>query len=100
LDGGKILLPPQVLLVLGSKCGDQVVRVHDDVDKSVQESEESGVTAWGKFDAEPHRHGHDPVVDHVEGRNVVVFLPQNEEDLEEDYWVERESKRLMGTNRI
>lgn len=43
LQGGEILLPPEVLLELGSEGGEQVVRVHHDVDEGVEQSEEGAV---------------------------------------------------------
>lgn len=45
LQTGQILLPPQVFLDFGSQSGQQVVRVHDDVHESVQQTEERTVTA-------------------------------------------------------
>lgn len=45
LQTGQILLPPQVFLDFGSQSGQQVVRVHDNVYESVQQTEERTVTA-------------------------------------------------------
>lgn len=46
LHRGQVLLPPEVFLVLGSEAGDQIVRVHDDVDEGVDNTKESAVAAW------------------------------------------------------
>lgn len=51
------------------------------MDEGVEEAEEGGVTAGGEFNAEPNGHGHHTVVDHVEGRDMVVLFPQDEKDL-------------------
>ena len=45
LDGGQILFPPKVFLVLGSHGSQQVVGVHYDVNERVDEAEESAVAA-------------------------------------------------------
>lgn len=81
LDGGEVLLPPEVLLVLRAQRGQEVVGVHDDVHEGVEEAEEGRVPAGGELHAEPHRHRHHAVVDHVQGGDVVVLLTQDEEDL-------------------
>lgn len=46
LQGGEIFLPPEILLKAGSEGTEQVVGVHDDVDKSVQQAEEGTVSTW------------------------------------------------------
>ena len=45
LEGGHVLLPPDVLLVLRSHRGQHVVGVHEDVDESVEQAEESCMAA-------------------------------------------------------
>ncbi len=40
LECCEVLLPPEVLLVLGAECGEEVVHVHPDVDERVEEGEE------------------------------------------------------------
>lgn len=45
LQGGEVLLPPEVRLDRGTERREQVVRVHHDVDEGVQETEEGRVTA-------------------------------------------------------
>lgn len=40
LQGGQIFLPPQVLLDVGSQRGQQVVGVHDDMHKGIEQTEE------------------------------------------------------------
>ena len=41
-----VLLPPDVLLVLGIEGGQQVVAVHHHVNKTVQRTHEDTVTPW------------------------------------------------------
>lgn len=79
LESGEVFLPPDVLLVLGSHSGHHVIEVHDDVNESVEQAEESRVTAGSETNAEPHAHWHDAVVNHVQKRNVLFFFPQNKE---------------------
>lgn len=56
----------------------------------VEESEEGGVAAWRELHAKPHGHGHDAVMDHVQGRDVVELFAQHEEELEKVHaWVSR-----------
>lgn len=81
LEGGEILLPPDVLLVLWAHRRDHVVEVHDDMHEGVEESEEGRVTTWREFQAHPDREGHDSVVDYVQRRDLLVLLAQNEEEL-------------------
>lgn len=66
LQGGEVLLPPEVLLELGSEGGEQVVRVHHNVDEGVEQSEEGAVATGSELDAEPHGHGHASVVNDVQ----------------------------------
>lgn len=65
-----------------SKCRQKVIRVHDDVDESVEEAEEGGMAAGGEFNAKPHRHRHDTVVDHMKSGDLVVLFAENEEELQ------------------
>lgn len=83
LQRGQVLLPPEEALELGSHGGEQVVRVHDDVHEGVEQAEEGAVAAGGELDAEPHRHRHAAVVDHVQGGHLAGLLSQNEEHLRE-----------------
>lgn len=41
-----MLLPPDVLLVFRSKTSYQVIRVHDDVDERVDDTEEGRMAIW------------------------------------------------------
>ena len=45
LQGGHVLLPPDVLLVLWAHGGQHVVSVHEDVHESVEQTEEGGMTS-------------------------------------------------------
>lgn len=93
LQGGQVLLPPEVPLHGGPESREQVVRVHDYVHERVQEAEEGAVPAGGELHPEPHRHGHHPVMDHVQGRYVVVLLPQHEEYLQRNHPVRQPASR-------
>lgn len=46
LDGGEVLLPPQVLLVVWAHGSQTVVRVHDDMDHTVEKGMECSHTTW------------------------------------------------------
>jgi len=48
LQGGQVLLPPQIFLHVGAQGSQQVVGVHDYVDERVQQSEERAVTTCWK----------------------------------------------------
>lgn len=79
LEGGEVLLPPDVLLVLRSHGGDHVVEVHDDVYEGVEEGEEGRVAARCELESHPDRERHNTVVDHVQGRDMLVLLAEDEE---------------------
>ena len=80
LDGGQVLLPPQVFLVFGSHGRQQVVGVHDHVDERVQNTEESGVASRCEFDPPPDGRRHDAVVNDVQIGDLIEFLAHDEED--------------------
>lgn len=65
LQSSEVLFPPDILLELRSHGGDHVIKVHDDVYKSVKKSEEGAVAARGKLHAHPDRRGHDAVMNDV-----------------------------------
>lgn len=48
LNGGEVLLPPQVLLVVGAHGRQPIVSVHDDMDHTVQQSMERPHPTWNK----------------------------------------------------
>jgi len=75
LQRGEILLPPEVLLHAGPERGQQVVRVHDDVHKGVEQAEESAVATWGELDSKPDAHGHAAMVDHMQCGHMLILLP-------------------------
>ena len=50
------------------------------MDAHVEEHEEGGVTAPDKLEEDPADHGHDGVVDHMEGGQLIVLLSQNKEE--------------------
>lgn len=80
LQAGEVLLPPEVLLELGSEGREQVVRVHYDVYEGVEQSEEGTVATWSELDAEPHGHGHATVVNDVQRRHLTSFFAHHEEE--------------------
>lgn len=75
-----MLLPPQVLLILGAHGGQQVVRVHDDVNEGVEHSEERSVATGREFDTPPNGGRHDAVVNHMQIGDLVKLFTQNEKD--------------------
>ena len=46
LEGGEVLLPPEVGLHLGTEGGEEVVRVHQDVNHGVDETAERLLATW------------------------------------------------------
>lgn len=54
LDGRQIFLPPKELLILWAERSEEVIRIHDDMYESVDQPEESGMTAGQKLEAPPH----------------------------------------------
>ena len=80
LQRRQMLLPPQVLLILGAHGGQQVVRVHDDVNEGVEHSEERSVATGREFDTPPNGGRHDAVVNHMQIGDLVKLFTQNEKD--------------------
>ena len=81
LEGREILFPPDELLVLWTHGGHHVIKVHDDVDKSVEQTEEGRVATGSEANTEPDTHRHDAVMNDMQERNVFVLFAQNEEEL-------------------
>ena len=81
LESGEVLLPPNVLLVLRTHGSHHVVKVHDNVDESVEQTEKGRVATGSEADSEPDAHWHDAVVNDVEQGDVLVLFAQNEEKL-------------------
>lgn len=82
LQAGQVLLPPEEPLELGAHGGKQVVRVHDNVHKGVEQAEKGAVAAGRELDAEPHGHGHATVVDDVQSGHLAGLLAEHKEYLE------------------
>lgn len=59
LNGGEVLLPPQVFLVFWAHSTKSVVCVHNDVNNTVEESMECSQTTWSKADSKPPSEWHD-----------------------------------------
>lgn len=85
LESGQVLLPPDVLLIFRAHGGNHVIEVHDDVDERVQESKECAVTTWGEFQSHPNAHWHNSMVNNVQRRHLVVFLPQDKEECVKEF---------------
>jgi len=79
LDAGHVLLPPQVLLVLGSHCGHHVVEVHDNVHARVENANDYALLAGSVLQVAPGEEHRDGVMVHVEERHLVVLLAQHKE---------------------
>jgi len=75
-----VLLPPQVLLHLGSEGGEEVVGVHDDVHEGVDPTDEGTMSAGIVLAGAPADHGHDGVVVHMQEGHLAVVLAQHKED--------------------
>jgi len=67
LQLGEVLLPPEVLLHVGSKRREKVVRVHYDVDKGVETDDERRMAVGADAVPEPAVEHDEAVVHHVEG---------------------------------
>ena len=80
LDGGQILFPPDETLVARSHGSHQVIKIHNDVDESVEERAKQSVSARHVLDAQPKEDGHQSVVHHMQRGDLIVFLSQNEEN--------------------
>lgn len=80
LHGRQVLLPPEVLLILGPHGGQQVVRVHDNMNERIKEAEESGMSSWSELDAPPNSGRHDAVMYNMQIGDLVKFFPQHKED--------------------
>lgn len=80
LDCSEVFLPPQVLLVAGTEGSQAIVRVHEDVDNTVQQSMKGSLATWSKTDSKPPGEGHDGVMIDMKKCHLAVLLPQNKED--------------------
>lgn len=80
LNGREVFLPPQVLLVVGAHCRQAIVRVHDNVDDTVEQGVECTQTTWSKSNTKPPGERHDGVMVHMKKCNLTVLLPQDKED--------------------
>lgn len=85
LQGSDVLLPPEVLLPLVAQRCQGVVAVHDDVHEGVDGANEGAMTPGVVLGGPPGYHGHDCVVVHVQERDLVVLLAQDEEDRVEQF---------------
>lgn len=81
-----VLLPPQIVLVLGIKCRQQIVTVHDHVHETVERSHEDTVTPRKVLNAVPGQQDHSRVMVHVQEGDLVLFLAQHKEYLRKGKW--------------
>uniref|UniRef100_A0A147BW06 Secreted protein n=1 Tax=Ixodes ricinus TaxID=34613 RepID=A0A147BW06_IXORI len=79
LDGGHVLLPPEVLGHVGPDGRQAVVEVHQDVHEAIDEGEEGAVASRRELDPPPDAHGHHAMVDDVQRRDVSELLAQHKE---------------------
>lgn len=77
LQGGQVFLPPQVLLHVRANGSQAVVRVHDDVDKRVDEADEERLSTGYVFDSSPPVEDHGAVVVDVKKCQLAILFPQN-----------------------
>ena len=80
LDGGEVLLPPEVGLQGGAAGRQQVVEVHQGVHTGVQERPKSALAPSNEPGTPPAEEGEGAVVDDVQGGEVGKLLLQDEED--------------------
>lgn len=74
-----MLLPPQVLLHVRSHGGEHVVRVHEDVDEGVDQSQEGSMATRKVLDANQAADGHQSVMVDVQECDLALVLTQHEE---------------------
>ena len=80
LDGGEVLLPPEVGLQGGAAGCQQVVEVHQGVHPGVQERPESALASSDEPWTPPAEEGQGAVVDDVQGGEVGKLLLEDEEE--------------------
>lgn len=79
LQGGDVLLPPDVLLEAGSHGSQHVVGVHDDVHEGVDDADERAMSPGVVLSGSPGHHGHHGVMVHVQEGNLAFLFAQDEE---------------------
>lgn len=50
------------------------------MNESIDETKESAVTTWSKFDSKPYTHRHNTMMDHMQSGDMTVLLSQNKEE--------------------
>jgi hypothetical protein len=109
LDLCDVLLPPQRLLQLWLKGGEEVVRVHDDVNETVDDEQQSGMRCVQVFVVDPRRQHHAGMVVSVQERYLVVLLAQHKKnrvqqvhDFREEVQVRTEDQNvhLLATTQV
>lgn len=78
-------LPKQILLELRATSGQHVVRIHNDVNKGVYNTNQRSMSSWVVFGGSPRDHRHHSVVIQMEESYLVILLPDYEEDGIEEF---------------
>lgn len=76
----QVPLPADVLLVARTHRGQEVVKVHYDMDQRIEQGKEAGVAAGSKADSRPQADRHDPMMDQMKQCYLLVLLTQYEEE--------------------
>ena len=76
-----MLFPPDVLLVLRSHGSQEIVGVHEHVNKCVEKAEEGGMSPRDPTSPGPDGKRHDAVVNNVQQRNVRKFFARHKTEL-------------------
>ena len=80
LDGGEVLLPPEVRLEGGPGGSEQVVEVHQRVHSGVEEGAKAALSTADEPGPPPTEEGQGAVVDHMKEGEVGELLPSDEEE--------------------
>lgn len=79
LEGGKILLPPEELLVFRSHSSQKIICIHNNMYKGVYKSKKSTMSAWGKFNSKPYTHRHYSMMNDVKCRYMLILFSKYKE---------------------
>lgn len=76
---GDVSLPPKILIQIRERR-QTVVRIHNDVDVRVEGAQKYDAVGWFVLQREPGAPDHQGVVVHMEERDLVILLAEDEED--------------------
>ena len=74
-----VVFPPKILLHVRTKSSQVVVKVHNDMNKGVDDGSETSVAVGNELQAYIASDRHQAVMSHVEERDLIVLLSKNEE---------------------